>query len=80
MSTSNGRRAMLAQMEALADNIIITEALVNELMGAAAELSDRPGVEALRMMARRKRVHALERRGQLAALREEYDALFHPDR
>jgi hypothetical protein len=77
MSTEDVRQVLLAKMEALADNIIITEAMAIELAEAGAELPN-VGGEALRAMARRKRVQALERRGQLAALREEYAAQFHP--
>ncbi|KNY20748.1 hypothetical protein AKJ13_20850 [Methylobacterium sp. ARG-1] len=69
---------MRVEMEALADGIISIEAWANELAEAATELSDQPGAKALLTMLRQKRVQALERRGQLAALREEYTARFHP--
>lgn len=71
------RKAMLANMEALADDILVIEAMAIEPAEAGAELSDR-GAEELRAMVRRKQVQALERRSQLAALRVEYDALFRP--
>ncbi|KNY19553.1 hypothetical protein AKJ13_27010 [Methylobacterium sp. ARG-1] len=77
MSTSDMRKAMLANMEALADDILVIEAMAIEPAEAGAELSDR-GAEELRAMVRRKQVQALERRSQLAALRVEYDALFRP--
>jgi hypothetical protein len=75
------REVMLELMDALAGGIIETEAMAEELTRAAVALSDdEPGAKAMRDTAVRKRVKAIELRGQLAALREEYAAQFHPDR
>ena len=78
MSDQDVRKAMLDEMDTLSEEIITTEAAANGLVEAAVELSDWPGAEAIREVARRHRVQALELRGQLAALREEYATKFHP--
>jgi hypothetical protein len=77
MSALNERNAMRAKMEALADDIIALEAMARELARASADLAEQLEVEALHAMARPKQVQALEQRGQLAALHEEYAVRVH---
>lgn len=68
--------AMLELIDALTDDVIRTDAMANELEGAAAEPSLQVDAGALRDAARRRRVQALELRGQLAALHEEFAERF----
>jgi hypothetical protein len=79
MSSSDLRKIMLNLMDTLSRNIISTEAMAEELTGAALALSDQPEAKAIRHIAVSKRVKALELRGQLAALRVEYAVRFSPD-
>lgn len=73
------RKAMLDLMNVLSSDIIRTEGIADALTEAAVALSDRQrGAKAIRDTAVRTRVKAIELRGQLAALRERYAALFHP--
>lgn len=68
--------AMLELMDALADDIIKIEAVANELVNAATDLSGHVDAGALRDAARQRRVKVLELRGQLAALRQRYGEQF----
>ena len=73
------RKSMLDAMDAIADDIVIAEAMANELAHAAAALSDQTGFKAIREAALRWRVKAIKLRGQLAAHREQYEARFPPE-
>jgi hypothetical protein len=77
MSAEGIRRAMLDLMDALSGEIIRTEAIAEELTRTAIALSGHlPNADAIRDTAVRKRVQAIELRGKLAALREEYAERF----
>jgi hypothetical protein len=77
MRTDPVQQAMLNLMDALASDIIRTEATAEELTRTAVALSGHlPDTDAIRDTAVRKRVQAIELRGQLAALREEYAERF----
>ena len=68
------QHAMLDLMIVLGEDIIAYEARASELVKAAAALPDPTG--SIRDAARGQRVKALELRGQLAALRQEYVTRF----
>jgi hypothetical protein len=77
MNTNPVEQDMLNLMDALSGAIIRTEGMAEELTRAAVALSGhQPGVGAIRDTAVRQRVQAIELRGQLAALREEYAERF----
>ncbi|WP_210249225.1 hypothetical protein [Methylobacterium sp. WL2] len=76
MSSSDMRKTMLKLMGILSHDIIATEAMANELAGAALALSDQPEAIAIRDIAVSKRVRVIELQGKLAALREDYAARF----
>ena len=70
---------MLGLLDARSREIIRTEATADVFMEAAAALVyQRPEAEAIRDTALRKRVKAIELRGELAALQDEYTARFLP--
>jgi hypothetical protein len=70
------QRAMLDLMIALGKDIVAYEALANELVKATDYFSEQRATAAIRDTALRQRVKALELRGQLAALHEEYISRF----
>ena len=78
MNALDLQQAMLKLMDTLSHDIISTEAMANELTGAASVLPDQPEAKAIRDIAVSKRVRVIELQGKLAALREEYATRFPP--
>lgn len=69
--------AMLNLMDALSEDIIHAEALANALVEGADALSDQPRSTSILDAAIGWRVRAIELRGQLGALHEDYRSRFH---
>ena len=77
MSAGDVGKAMLALMDALSDEIFRTEAMAEELTRTATAVSGYlPNADAIRDTAVRQRVQAIELRGELAALRDEFAERF----
>jgi hypothetical protein len=70
------QHAMLDLMIALGKDIVAYEAMANELVKTTDYSLDQRGAAAMRDTAVRQRVRALEMRGRLAALHEEYITRF----
>ena len=73
------REIMLKLMDTLSRDVITAEAAAVELTEAALALSNQPEAKAIRDIALSKRAKAIELRGQLAALRNDYAVRFGSD-
>ena len=70
-------------IRALTHSVILQEALADRIAATAAEadVAGNPEVaKHFRMHGREQRVRALELQGRLAALNEQYAAVYHPNR